>query len=315
MSYAQKDETDSLIQAALYSDSLLLEELALDSLTLLDLIDSLLSTDFRYSSLICRVGYISDIMNAGRDFGINQYGFSGGFSYYHKTGFFGDVTGYWNSDMEPEYNPTIVNLGYMGNIRPGWNIITTYEHYFYHKEKNDVEINYPLTEALSLTNFVDIKFLTLGFDYTFLFGEKTGHRLRPQIFTTIRFPNVGFIDEISLIPSASILFGNQDIYYIDGNYQTLRRLYQKLGLRQFLILYREYPELIKTFLPEEGFTNVFGLMNYSFSFPVNFKFGNFSISTGYFLNIPVALPGETIDASLNHYFNLMAMYFLPFRKK
>ncbi len=314
-SYAQEDKTDSLIQATLYADSLLLEELALDSLTILDLIDSLISADFRYSSLILRMGYISDIMNAGRDFGINQYGFSGGLSYYHKTGFFGDITGYWNSDMEPEYNPTIVNLGYMGNILPKWNIITTYEHYFYHVNESEDNVYYPLTEALSFTTYIDIKFLSLGFDYSFLFGEETAHRLRPQMFATIRFPNVGFIDEITLIPSASILFGNQNIYYIDGNYQTLRRLYQRIGRRRFLILYKDYPELIEALQPEEGIRTVFGLMNYSFSFPVNLKFGNFSISTGYFLNIPVALPGETIDTSPNHYFNVMALYFIPFRKK
>lgn len=315
LSYSQQNQTDSLIRETLRSDSLLLEELALDSLTILDLIDSLISTDFRYSSLILRMGYISNIMNAGRDFGINQYGFSGGLSYYHKTGFFGDITGYWNSDMEPKYNPTIINLGYMGRIVPKWNIITTYEHYFYHVEDGDEGAYYPLTDALSLTTYFDIKFLSAGFDYTFLFGEETAHRVRPQIFATIRFPNVGFIDEISLIPSASMLFGNQNIYYIDGNYQTLRRLYQRLGRRRFLQLYREYPNLITSLLPQEGIKDVFGLMNYSFSLPVNLKFGNFSLSTGYFLNIPVALPGENIDTSPNHYFNVMALYFIPFRKK
>lgn len=314
-SFSQPDKTDSLLQATLKSDSLLLEELALDSLTILDLIDSLLSTDFRYSSLILRMGYTSNIVNAGRDFGFDQYGFSGGLSYYHKTGFFGDVTGYWNSDMEPNYNPTIVNLGYMGNILPKWNIIATYEHYFYHVDEEDEDIYYPLTEALSLTTYLNIKFLSAGIDYSFLFGDETAHRLRPQIFATIRFPLTGFIDEISLIPSASMLFGNQNIYYIDGNYQKVRRLYRQLGRRRFLQLYRNYPDLITSLLPEEGTRDVFGLMNYSFSLPVNLKFGNFSLSTGYFLNIPVALPGETIDTSPNHYFNVMALYMIPFRKK
>jgi hypothetical protein len=314
-SYAQQNETDSLLQATLQSDSLLLEQLALDSLTLLDLIDSLISTDFRYSSLVLRMGYISDIINAGRDFGINQYGFSGGLSYYHKSGFFGDVTGYWNSDMEPKYNPTILDIGYLGNILPKWNLIATYEHYFYHIDNEDEELYYPLTEALSMTTYVDIKFLSAGIDYTFLFGEETAHRFRPMLFATIRFPLRGFIDEISVIPSASLLFGNQNIYYIDGNFQTLRQLYQRLGQKRFLQLYRKYPELISSLLPEEGIKNVFGLMNYSFSLPVTLKFGNFSLSTGYYLNIPVALPGETIDTSFNHYFNVMALYYIPFWKK
>jgi hypothetical protein len=315
ISFAQENDIDSLLQSTLYSDSLLLEELVLDSITILDLIDSLISTDFRYSSLVLRMGYISDIVNAGRDFGINQYGFSAGMSYYHKSGLFSDITGYWNSDMEPKYNPTIVSLGYLGSILPRWNIITSYEHNFYHTGNTEYETYYPLTEALNFTTYYDIKFLSAGFDYTFLFGEESAHRVRPHVFSTIRFPDVGFIDEISLIPSVSLLFGNQNIYYVDGNYQALWLLYKRLGRVRFLRLYRERPDLINALLPAEGFNNVFGLMNYSLSLPVNFKIGDFSLSTGYFLNIPVALPGETIDDSPNHYFNVMALYFIPFRKR
>jgi hypothetical protein len=314
-SLAQQNETDSLLQRTLYSDSLLLEELALDSLTILDLIDSLISADFRFSSLVLRMGYISDIVNAGRDFGINQYGFSGGASYYHKSGLFGDLTGYWNSDMDPNYNTTVISFGYLGTLFPKWNLIASYEHNFYNTGESELDVYYPLTEALNLTTYYDISFLSLGFDYSFLFGEENAHRIRPNIFSTIRFPDVGFIDEISLIPSASMLFGNQNIYYINGNYQALWLLYKRLGRAQFRRLYRERPDLIQALLPEEGFNNVFGLMNYSFSIPVNFKFGNFSLSAGYFLNIPVALPGESLDVSPNHYFNVMAFYFIPFRKK
>jgi len=314
-SSAQKNNLDSLLQETLASDSLFLEELAMDSLTLLDLIDSLIYADFRYSSLVVRLGYISNIINAGRDFGINQYGISGGFSYYHKTGIFADITGYWNSDTEPKYSPTIVSLGYMGNILPKWNVITSYEHNFYHTTDSQTDLYYPLTEVLSLNTYYDVKVLSFGFDYAYLFGKEMAHRLRPNIFATIRFPEVGFIDEISLFPSASMLFGNENIYYVDGNYQAIRSIIRRIGLRRFLLIYQNNPELIEDLFLEEGFSNVFGLMNYSFSLPVNFKFGNFSFSTGYFLNIPVALPGENIDISPNHYFNVMALYFIPLNKK
>ncbi|MBS0000694.1 MAG: hypothetical protein KFF73_17060 [Cyclobacteriaceae bacterium] len=314
-SQAQHQQADSLLEATLAMDSLLLAELALDSLTILDLIDSLIAADFRYSSLVIRAGYISDIINAGRDFGVNQYGLSGGLSYYHKSGLFGDITGYWNSDLEPNYGPTILSLGYMGNILHRWNLISSYEHNFYQIGENDADAYFPLTESLNLTTYYDLDFISFGFDYTFLFGEENAHRLRPHVFSTIRFPDVGFIDEISLIPSASVLFGNQNIYYLNGNYWKLRYLIRRYGLQTVLRKYRNNPELIESLLPEEEFNNVFGLMNYSFSLPVNFKFSNLSISTGYFLNIPVALPGETIDETPNHFFNVMALYFIPFRKR
>jgi hypothetical protein len=194
-----------------------------------------------------------------------------------------------------------------------WNLITNYEHYFYQSAGNGDDFNYPLTESLNLTTYYDLDFISFGFDYTFLFGEETAHRIRPYVFSTIRFRNVAFIDEISLIPSASALFGNQNIYYIDGNYSKLSYLIRRYGLRAVLRRYSNNPDFFESLLPQEGFSNVFGLMNYSFSIPLNFKFGNLLVSAGYFLNLPVALPGESIDESANHYFNLMAIYFIPFR--
>ena len=313
--FAQLEEDDAVILATLASDSLLLEELALDSLTILDLIDSLVRADFRYSSMVFRTGYTSNIINAGRDFGFDQYGISVGISYYHKTGLFGDLTAYWNSDTDPKYGPTIMSLGYMGGILPRWNVVTGYEHYFYQHVESEGEAYYPLTESLNITSYYDLEPLSFGFDYTFLFGKETAHRLRPHIFSTIRFRNVGFIDEVSLIPSASVLFGNQNIYYMDGNYTRLRYLVRKFGLRSVKRMYSNNQEYIESLLPEETIENEFGLMNYSFSLPLNFRFGNLLISTGYFLNLPVALPGETIDESPNHYFNMLFMYFLPLKKK
>jgi hypothetical protein len=108
-----------------------------------------------------------------------------------------------------------------------------------------------------------------------------------------------------------VLFGNQNVYYTDGNYSKLRYLIKRYGLRAVRRMYRNNPEFIESLLPEEGFNNVFGLMNYSFSVPLNFKFGNLLVSAGYFLNLPVALPGENIDESANQYFNLMMLYFIP----
>jgi hypothetical protein len=300
------------MNTTLAEDSLLLDYWLSDSLSLIALIDSLIYSDYRFSSLAIRLSYVSDIVNAGRNFGFDQYGISGGVSYYHKTGLFGDVTGYWNSDIEPNYNLTSLTAGYMGNILTNWSYIGSYEHYFY---SDSEDYTYPLTNAMDVTTYYDFKFISTGIDYTFLFGEKSAHRIRPNIYSTIRFKKVSFLDEIILFPSASILLGNQNIYYLNENYQVIGSIIRKIGLRRFLILYRNNQELIDSLIYEENFENVFGLMNYSFSLPISLKIKQFSFSLGYFYNIPVALPGEEIDLSPNHYFNFMILYYLPFKSK
>ncbi len=87
------EDYDSLLDAYLTFDSLLLADMESDTLSLLDLIDSLIALDFSVNTLSFRAGYTSSILNAGRDYGFKQYGFSSGISYYHKSGVYVDGLG------------------------------------------------------------------------------------------------------------------------------------------------------------------------------------------------------------------------------
>lgn len=310
---------DSLLQETLAYDSMLLEELARDSLSILDLIDSLLKYDYRYSSLLFRTSYTSDIMYAGRDFGIRQYGFSAGLSYYHKSGLFGDLTSYWNSDEEPHINPTTISLGYMGSILPKWNFIASYEHFFYSSNREYEDLIYPLTNSLNASTYLDLKHLSLGIDYAFMFGQETAHRMRPNLYGIIRIKNIGFIDEIDIFPTISMLIGNQTLYFLDENYSQIQSVLEQYGINNFNRFSRRHPRMAEYILAnyityDERTENVFGIMNYSMSLPVMVKISNFSLSTGYYINFPIALPGEDIDLSPNNYFNISLIYTIPFRK-
>jgi hypothetical protein len=319
-SYSQDSNLDSLLHETLAYDSLLLEELAEDSLSIIELIDSLLNYDFRYSTLLIRLGYTSDIMYAGRDFGVRQYGFSAGVSYYHKTGIFGDLTSYWNSDIEPHINPTTLTLGYMGSITPKWGFIASYDHYIYSRNQNYEDVIYPLTNALNASTYLDLKHFSIGVDYAFLFGQETAHRIRPNMYGIIRIKNLGFIDEIDLFPSASMLIGNQTLYFLDENYSEAQSLLQTYGINNFSQFSQRRPRLAQYILAnyvtyDERIENVFGIMNYSLSLPIMIRMNYFTISTGYYVNFPVALPGEEIDLNPNNYFNISLLYTIPFGLK
>lgn len=306
---AQQVNTDSLLNMYLKQDSLTLNELLRDSISLLDLIDSLLNTDIRLSLLSIRTSYTSNVVNAGRDFGFEQYGLSGGVSYYHKSGLFGDITGYWNSDSDPKYNLTVLGAGYMNNLSPAWDYTMTYDYYLFHEGDS---IKLPLNQSIGLTTYFDLKFISPGVDYTFYFGDEIAHRIRPAVYSTIRIKNIWFLDDISFYPGVSMLFGNQKIITLNENYQAIQSILRRIGHGKFLGLYKNRPELINSLVTEESIQTTFGLMNYSLSLPVSFRSGRFSISTGYYINFPVALPDENIDTSPNGYFNMMILYSVPF---
>ena len=176
---AQKlDDYDSLLADYAKLDSLLLLELENDSSSLMSILEDILNEDYLKSQITFRAGYTSNITNAGRNFGLEQYGLNAGMSFYHKSGIFADVSGYYNSDQEPKYNTTIISAGFMGLIGPRWNYYLSYDHFFY-SEPQDVDyvISYPLTNSLNgSTNYL-LSGFNLGLDYSFLFGEAMGHRV------------------------------------------------------------------------------------------------------------------------------------------
>jgi hypothetical protein len=342
VAYAQDDAYDSLLNHYLASDSILLDELqrqlTSDSVDILDLLENLLSKDFRYSQLSLRMGYTSDITYAGRNLGFNQYGFTGGLAYYHKTGLFADVSGYWNSSLDPAYNPTITTVGYMGRFSSKWTYTTSFDHFFYNKPDDEESmIYYPLTNSANVSTYYDIGKFTLASDYSFMFGEELAHRLRFNLMYSFSGKDWGFIDRFVFLPSVSLLMGNAFIYQVNPVFPEMT-LMTRYDIRQ--IMFREYGELPVRYLwrndrekyyqleeltyeqykdelayYEISGENAFGIMNYSLTVPFYFYINNFTIALSYYYNIPVALPGETIDLENNSYAGASLIYNIPFRKK
>ena len=312
--YGQTDEQDSLLNAYLQADSIAISELGYDSLSILDFIDSLLNTDYNISALSVRTGYISSITNAGRDLGVEQYGFSAGISYYHKSGFYGDISGYWNSDLEPAFNPLAFSAGYMLSSVPKFSLTASYDHYFYFEGNDSIDYYFPLTNCLNISPYFDLKFLSLGINYSFMFGDKTAHRIRPDLYGNFSIKNIGFIDKIQFLPGASMYFGNQDVITQNTQYISLSDYATEVGIMRFGQLYRRYGSKLLEYIYQEETNNVFGLLNYNFSIPVYIYIGNFTLSCSYFYNIPVSLPGEEIDLSPNSYFSASVIYSIPFIK-
>jgi len=339
---AQSENYDSLLQHYLSEDSILLDELeiqlATDSLDIFDLIDSLLNAKIIGSQLTIRTGYTSDISYAGRTFGFNQYGFNAGVAYYHSSGLFADVSGFWNSDITPSYNPTVTTLGFLGHLSLKWTYNLSYDHYFYNFDQTaEDNYYYPLTNSLNAATYLDFgKFSATG-DYSFLFGEEYAHRIRLGIMYNLTAKNLGFIDRLSFIPGASIFLGSSNVYnitpvYPEYNFDT------RWDVRQ--IMYREYGEAFVKYLWrnerdkyfalekytyeqfQEELTDyvletdyVFGIMNYSFSAPLYLYINNFTFALSYYYNIPVELPGENLELKPNSYVGVSLMYNIPFQKK
>ncbi|HBH22651.1 MAG TPA: hypothetical protein DDY13_04430 [Cytophagales bacterium] len=304
------DVSLELIEEYLAFDSLLLAEMTSDTSSFNDILESLIRSAEMPANLMLRLGYTSNIVNAGRDFGFQQHGFSTGLSYYHKNGFFADIYSYWNSNYDPSFNSVTASLGYMHFVK-NWTFSANYDHIFYNKTfEEGLEIQYPFNNILNASVFYDVWKLSIGLDYSYLFGNQQAHRIRPTLmgsFNVLKRPS----HRITISPFANLLLGDASIVFSEQRY-TYRQLIQQIGWGRFLILYRNNPELINEIIFEEYGQNSFGLMNYAFTLPVNYYAGSWAISLSYTLNFPVALPGENINTESNSFLGASICYTISF---
>ena len=193
-----------------YAEQLKAIEQEMDSLSIFNLIDSLFTLDIDPASeLNIRAGFTTNVTSAGRDYDLSQNGFSPGISYYHKSGMYGDLAGYWNSGMKPNYNPTVLSAGYLGTFKnPKWSYSVDAERWFYNpKDSSENPLTYSAGGSLSY----DFKVGYASVDYSFLFGEETANRIITNLTGTINLGKWWIFKTISLYPTINMMAGNSDI--------------------------------------------------------------------------------------------------------
>jgi len=318
-SYGQKiEDYDSLLADYLALDSLLLDEIENDSSSLFDILEDIINENYLKSQLSIRLGYNSEITNAGRNFGVNQFGLNSGISFYHKSGIFADVSGYYNSDQNPNYNTTITSIGYMGILGSKWSYFLTYDHFFYREPENvDYIVNYPLTNSLSSSTNFNFSNFNIALDYSFLFGESSAHRVRFNLGYNFAIKKLGFIDRIGINPNLSALAGNANVTSIVFSREIAetnsQALIDQIGRARFVFLYRNNRPLLRELLSNEETVNTFGIMNYSVLVPISFQIKKSTLLLNYTLNFPVALSGEQdFDTSVNSFFSATYLFTFSF---
>jgi hypothetical protein len=265
-----------------------------DTLTIIDLIDSLLMLEDEASSqLSLRLGYNSNVLEAGRTLGIENFGLAPALSYYHKSGVYADVTGYWSKDFQPKYYLTVASVGYMYDFNKYLSFIAGYDRYFYS------DATYiPYQNTLSVTPLAEFKPVSISLNYSYYFGDQSAHRLMPGLGVTLEKKNFWILDRVALLPAFYALWGNMTITKIE--YVMPERLVERLANR------------LKYGIPEnivETEENVYGIMNYTFSVPLSITYKNWNLLFTYAYNIPKALEDEPLTISESSYISGSLSYF------
>jgi hypothetical protein len=273
-----------------------------DSLSIFNLIDSLLAMPSPIGSqLAIRMGYNSNVLSAGRTLGIENFGLAPSLSFYHTSGLFADVTSYWSKDFDPSYYLTVASLGYIHDFSKKFSILAGYDHYFYNASGDSY---IPFQNTVYLTPIVEFKPVSLSINYSFYFGDQYVHRIMPSLGLTLEKRKWRGLSRIALIPTVSTLWGNEQI-------STIEYVAPKT-VKEALANIKKYGT---RFTVVQTNQNVSGIMNYTFSMPLNITFKSWSFMFTYAYNIPKALSGEPLTILESSYLSGGITYYIGFKQK
>jgi hypothetical protein len=293
----QAQDADSVL-VHLPDDSVLT---ATDSLDIFNLIDSLLTLEENQinSQLAIRLSYNSNVLYAGQTLGIEQFGLSPGVSYYHKSGFYGDLTAYWSKDFDPDFYLLALSAGYMKTFNTNVSINLSYDRYF--PINNDL---FQYKNTLSATGYLDFKPMAFSLNYSFYFSETSVHRIMPSFGFNFEKKKLWGLGKVSFSPAAIILFGNES--WTEVEIIEPRTLIERL---RFINRYGTPYRVVETYY------NPFGIMNYTFTFPLTVSHQSWNFLVCYSYSIPKALEGETFTLPETGFIAASLSYYIGFRSK
>jgi len=260
--FSQTEEEDAIL------DSIIDELFSADSLSM-----NLSKTNYIYTTF----SFDESVFFAGRDFEINQFGFTPSISYMRGENFFVSLGSTYFSELNPAWDFVSISSGYSLFLdqKKELSLSGIYSRVFFSNNEEELNPNRISASLAFKRNNVSLRCLA-GYLYggspSFYISTGGGYQI-PIIDNNSL--------EISLLPQMSFLLSKQTLseQIISGffNIKTLQR-------------------------------DVFDLINTQLNFPLQLDIGNWDFQFSYNINLPKALAGET-NLSPTGYLSLSVGYF------
>lgn len=160
-----------------------------------------------------RVNYTSRAVFSGREFGVREWMSTPSITYYAKSGFYADLSGYYFSQSLPHYELTALSAGYLGIVSDRVTLSGELGRTFLSQTSQQNLL--PYSGNLSMSYLITPVF-SANADYYLMFGNATAHRARLSVsaFVSKKIVNsaVG-LKRISCIPALVTIFGTETSAY------------------------------------------------------------------------------------------------------
>jgi hypothetical protein len=284
--FAQEENLDKMLDEFLFGKNAqdsLLESNGINDMDLTGILNSL----YNYRYIYVRSEFENKTFFSGQDLGINQYNITGQVNYQGPKGLTVGVAGIMYSKFEPQYNTTILSLGYNKHVSgiKGLNFRASYSRYIFPKVDSVKSSDFNSSANIGLT--YQWKHLGSSADFSTLLGNKKSVQINWDIFADITIAKFGLSYKLSLEPEVAFYLGNETV--VINQFITLPKISGELSSQK----------------------RNFGLMNTIIKLPVSVTLGNIDIVAGYNFNFPTTT-GNNSTALKTSFFNVSVGYLFGF---
>ncbi len=217
---------------------------------------------------------------AGRDFGVDQYGFTPSLSYMSSNNFFLSIGSASYSELDPQWDFISLSAGYSKFIgkKEKLSLTGVFSRSFFLSNTSDLNPN-RISTSISLNE----KILKIRVSGGYLFGgSSTFYASTDAAFRIKLIEDQKFT--LDFRPGFNFLFSKQTI-----SEENSVSLFNSIAAE----------------------TDVFDLINSQFSFPFEADYGNWDFQFAYTINVPKAIGNET-DINQNGFFSFSIGYLIGF---
>jgi len=248
-------------------------------------IDELLAAINNFEFLYLNVNYNSNTYFSGRDIDYDQYNVTPQITYANSKGFYAGIAGNYYSEFYPNWDATIVLLGYSKYILKSklFKYNVSYSKYFYANELDNIYSN---TVNLGFNAINKNKNNGTYLTGSYFFGEKQSFQISSRTFVSLDLFKSKNL-KIKFRPQLNIIAGKQTI-----------ELARTITIGN--ITNTEYIE-----------NNVFDLINTQVNLPIQLTYKSFDVELGYNHNFPNPIGAENslkttgfYNVSLGYLFDL-----------
>ncbi len=260
-SLGQEASLEKALDEFLFGSSI--QDSLLESITINDMdFNDILHTMYNYRFIYVRSEFESRTFFSGQDLGIDQYNIASQVYFQGPKGLNIGLVGIMYSKFVPQYNTTILSIGYNKSISgiKGLNIRASYSRYFFPIIDSVKSSAYNSSANIGTT--YQWKCLGSSADFSLLLGNKKSAQLNWDLFADIPLVKFGLSNKISIEPEVSFYLGNETV--VGNQYITASKSSGEISTQK----------------------ENFDLMNTIIRVPVSLSIGNIDIIAGYNFNLP-----------------------------